>query len=142
MFACLMIVSELAILYTVFWYIFLRETKPYRISGNPWGHYEGHDKGTKLLHRADFSHDLEEPKPDWMRLEQHRLEQILDHERDTNKTRLYEIKASSKRGELPKIARNPALKYGWEMNEKPPTKLTKLLLGFKDTIHQLCFKAT
>ena len=142
MFACLIIVSELAILYTVFWYIFLREIKPYRISGNPWGHYEGHDKGTKVLHRSGFSHDLEEPKPDWMRLEQYRLEQILDDEECTNTTRLFEKTASSRPGELPTIARNPALKYGWEMEGKPPTKFAQVLLGFKDTIHQLCFKAT
>jgi len=35
------IAIELAILYTVFWYVFLREPKPYRIRGNAWGAYDG-----------------------------------------------------------------------------------------------------
>lgn len=40
MFAYLIIAAELAFLYTVFWYIFLREPKPYRIKGEMWGRYE------------------------------------------------------------------------------------------------------
>ena len=41
MLAYLVISVELAILYTVFWYVFLREPKPYRIKGNAWGAYDG-----------------------------------------------------------------------------------------------------
>jgi len=37
------IAIELAILYTVFWYVFLREPKPYRLRGNAWGAYDGPD---------------------------------------------------------------------------------------------------
>ena len=40
MFAYVIIACELAILYTVFWYIFLREPKPYTIHGDPWGTYD------------------------------------------------------------------------------------------------------
>lgn len=40
MFAYLIIAAELLVLYTVFWYIFLREPKPYRIKGEMWGRYE------------------------------------------------------------------------------------------------------
>lgn len=39
MLAYAIIALELAILYTVFWYVFLREPQPYRIKGNPWGGY-------------------------------------------------------------------------------------------------------
>jgi len=39
--AYLIIAIELAILYTVFWYVFLREPKPYRLRGNAWGAYDG-----------------------------------------------------------------------------------------------------
>jgi hypothetical protein len=34
----------LAILSLAYWYVFLREEKPYKIIGDPWGNYEGiHD---------------------------------------------------------------------------------------------------
>ncbi len=39
MLAYAIIAFEMAILYTVFWYVFLREPRPYRIHGNPWGGY-------------------------------------------------------------------------------------------------------
>lgn len=39
MLAYLIIGIELVILYTVFWYVFLREPRPYKIKGNPWGGY-------------------------------------------------------------------------------------------------------
>jgi hypothetical protein len=38
--AYVIIAIELAILYTVFWYVFLREPKPYRLRGNAWGAYD------------------------------------------------------------------------------------------------------
>lgn len=41
MLAYVIIAFELAILYTVFWYVFLREPQPYKIKGNPWGGYSG-----------------------------------------------------------------------------------------------------
>jgi len=36
----LIIAAELAILYTVFWYVYVRDPKPYKIVGNLWGRYE------------------------------------------------------------------------------------------------------
>ncbi|HEY9715014.1 MAG TPA: hypothetical protein V6C72_16210 [Chroococcales cyanobacterium] len=41
MFAYLIIAIELAILYSVFWFVFIREPKPYRVTSNLWGTYEG-----------------------------------------------------------------------------------------------------
>ena len=35
----LIIAAELAILYTVFWYVYVRDPKPYKIVGNLWGKY-------------------------------------------------------------------------------------------------------
>ena len=43
MFGIAIIAFELLILYTVFWYVFLREPRPYRITKHLWGHYEGFD---------------------------------------------------------------------------------------------------
>lgn len=41
MFMYLLIAAELAVLYTVFWYLYLREPKcNHRIKGNLWGRYE------------------------------------------------------------------------------------------------------
>jgi hypothetical protein len=40
MFAYLIIAAELLVLYTVFWYIFLKEPKPYRIKSEMWGRYD------------------------------------------------------------------------------------------------------
>ncbi len=39
MFMYFLIAAELAILYTAFWYIYVREPKPLKIAGNPWGKY-------------------------------------------------------------------------------------------------------
>jgi hypothetical protein len=40
MFAYLVIGFELAILYSIFWYVFIREPKPQEIRGDDWGRYE------------------------------------------------------------------------------------------------------
>ncbi len=40
MFAYLVIGFELAILYTVFWYVFIREPKPFKIRADHWGRYQ------------------------------------------------------------------------------------------------------
>src|SRR5215470_15908888 len=34
-----LIAAELGLLYTVFWYFYVREPKPFKIVGNPWGKY-------------------------------------------------------------------------------------------------------
>lgn len=40
MFAYLLIGIELTILYAVFWYVFIREPRPYKVDGNMWGTYD------------------------------------------------------------------------------------------------------
>lgn len=35
----LIIAAELAILYTVFWYVYVKDPKPYQVKGHPWGRY-------------------------------------------------------------------------------------------------------
>lgn len=47
MLAYVIIAIELAILYTVFWYVYLREPQPYKIKGNPWGGYSGAPSGSQ-----------------------------------------------------------------------------------------------
>ena len=49
MLAYLIIGIELAILYTVFWYVFLREPRPYKIKENIWGYYPGFGKDEDSL---------------------------------------------------------------------------------------------
>jgi hypothetical protein len=48
MFAYAIIAFELLILYTVFWYVFLREPQPYRIQGNPWGGYHNGEQEQEI----------------------------------------------------------------------------------------------
>lgn len=57
MFAYLIIAAELLVLYTVFWYIFLKEPKPYRIKSDIWGRYD-----TNALNRyfESLEHELHE----------------------------------------------------------------------------------
>jgi hypothetical protein len=40
MFAYLVIGFELAILYTIFWYVFIREPKPLKLRADQWGRYQ------------------------------------------------------------------------------------------------------
>jgi hypothetical protein len=40
MFAYLVIGVELALLYAVFWYVFIREPKPYEVRADYWGRYQ------------------------------------------------------------------------------------------------------
>lgn len=57
MFGIAIIAFELLILYTVFWYVFLREPRPYRINKNLWGFYEGFDgDNSETLARKLQSH--------------------------------------------------------------------------------------
>lgn len=46
MFAYLIIAAEIAILYFVFWYLYIYEPRPRRILGNPWGRYQDGDLST------------------------------------------------------------------------------------------------
>jgi hypothetical protein len=40
MFAYLLIIAELTILATAYWYVFVREPKPFEIKENIWGYYD------------------------------------------------------------------------------------------------------
>ncbi len=48
----LIIILELAFLYAAFWYIYLREPKPRKITGNPWGNYENARTGKQIAVRG------------------------------------------------------------------------------------------
>lgn len=47
----LVIAAELAVLYYSFWYVFIRETKPYKIRGPLWGFY---DSNARMSRERDF----------------------------------------------------------------------------------------
>lgn len=48
----LIIILELAFLYAAFWYIYLREPKPRKIVGNPWGNYANAASGNRFVGRG------------------------------------------------------------------------------------------
>jgi hypothetical protein len=50
MFVYLLIGLELALLYGVFWYVFVREPKPYNVNGDMWGSYAGTGNGDNVSH--------------------------------------------------------------------------------------------
>jgi hypothetical protein len=136
MFAYLIIGSEIAILYTVFWYVFLREPKPFKLHGNMWGQYEINN-GFSARH-FDPTLPLQEQNPEVFALEQ----QFYADETSGNKSRVHFRHATPARyADLPKIKRNPALGYGWVFEEEPPSAWSRLLVGFRETL-QLCFRVT
>ncbi len=63
MFAYAIIAFKLLILYTVFWYVFLREPQPYRIQGNPWGGYHNGEQEKRLLNGFARAAQSSELKP-------------------------------------------------------------------------------
>ena len=40
MFAYLLVAIEVALLYFAYWFVFVREPKPYKVAGNLWGTYD------------------------------------------------------------------------------------------------------
>ncbi|MDR3616847.1 MAG: hypothetical protein P4L53_25040 [Candidatus Obscuribacterales bacterium] len=50
MFVYLLIGLELALLYGVFWYVFVREPKPYNVNGDMWGSYTGTGNRDNVSH--------------------------------------------------------------------------------------------
>jgi len=46
MFAYLLIIAELSILASVYWYVFIREPRPFEIKENIWGCYDSVNAGT------------------------------------------------------------------------------------------------
>jgi hypothetical protein len=90
MFAYLVIGTEIAILYTVFWYVFLREPKPYKVSGNPWGRYSGKAECGEPPRRVDLPNIRRNPalSYDWSfederAAQKSKLPRLLDGFRDT-----------------------------------------------------------
>jgi hypothetical protein len=55
MYIYILIALELAVLYTVFWYLYIRKpSHRERIVGNPWGLYEGVDTDSKHFEKMTF----------------------------------------------------------------------------------------
>lgn len=61
----LIIAAELAILYTVFWYVFVRDPKPYKISGPLWGKYDDGDVSPTSEPLVPFVISVSENAPHW-----------------------------------------------------------------------------
>jgi hypothetical protein len=127
MFAYLVIAIELAILYTVFWYIFLREPKPFHVDENMWGQYDNAKR---------FSGNQIDPtlpiqtREDWMSLNEN-LSSDYCGTRSPQPLRRRVAK-------LPEINRNPYLKYGWVMDESGSQDVSsRILIGVRKTIEEL-----
>jgi hypothetical protein len=135
MFAYLVIAFELAILYTVFWYIFLREPKPFKVAGNIWGQY---DNGSKFAgSQIDPTLPIQ-TRQDWMT-----LNEMYYSEYCGNRSRpQFRRGIANAKVKLPRISRNPSLNYGWvladeqQQHEAVPQFLNKL----QNTLEELRLK--
>jgi len=123
MFAYFIITFEVAFLYTVFWYIFLREPKPFRVVGDPWGRYD-----------TDANNANQNPA---LAMQSNRHEWM-----GVNQSQYYGSPARHQNGsvpkELPTINRNPAIKYGWVAeDDQQPATMPRVLVGFRETLDEL-----
>jgi len=57
MFACIVVAFEVALLTAAFWYVFVRQEKPYKIIGDPWGNYSGISDPTRGQQCGEISYD-------------------------------------------------------------------------------------
>lgn len=57
MFMCIVVAFEVALLCAAFWYVFVREEKPYKVIGDPWGNYSGITDPTKGMVCGEISWD-------------------------------------------------------------------------------------
>ena len=132
MFAYLVIAFELTILSTVFWYIFIREDKPFRVAENMWGQYD--NQSQVLSNQIQPAPSTQKPD-DWVS-----LNQSLNDDYCGNRSHVqFRRSVSSAKEGLPKIKRNPALKYGWVMEEiDEPEHATGRIWGdFRRTLEDL-----
>lgn len=187
MFAYLVIGLEIAILYTAFWYVFVREVKPYRVVGNPWGGY-GTDDFDNVESWADETSELgvgqisvnqamsnqaasnlaasnqavsnqavsNQAVSNEVVSNQALTQNALMKQRSTkqyapsqsmiaasqdlciNRSRVQFRRGTPPRySDLPKIDRNPAVNYGWDLDEnQPPHVLPPFLLEFRNLLSQ------
>lgn len=122
MFAYLIIAVELAILYSVFWYVFIREPKPYRVAGNLWGTY---DRARESFTTGDIGgHDgsIDDPSIYYAMnarsvVRRHHHSHLTDGARST-------------------------IKYGWVAADQKPAGnvLLRLINGLKRSLDMLCVK--
>src|SRR5580692_4741221 len=111
MFACLLIVCELAILYTVFWYIFLREEKPYKVHGNLWGRYDYINAHSENR----FDPILPDEKYGWISSNEETEDVGFSAHHEWVK---FKHGSARRQFDLPRMRRNPAIRYGWVLEDE------------------------
>lgn len=156
MFAYLIIAIELAILYTVFWYVFLREPRPYKIRENIWGNYhEG--AGTDTLMSSfesacaacetvakkdlnDWKNELA-IKAEWQVEERDSLEKAVDSPelRIAQAIRPIELQRSPKKG-VEKIVLNSCRHLDGDDATTSEAKRISFLAKLSETINTLSTK--
>lgn len=132
MFVYLIIAAELAILYAVYWYIYLREPKPFTITGNPWGYYE---RGTERRFTADgIDLSLSIDKKGALK------KNTLTRKGDYHHERRPHIRHSTSCRKLDKSAQKP--KYGWVAEEPLQSKelIEQVLNALKSNVIELNVK--
>jgi hypothetical protein len=152
LFAYLIIAIELAILYTVFWYVFLREPRPYKIRENIWGNYqEGNRAGSfesacaacetvSQKNLNDWKNELA-IKAEWQVEEIHTLEKSVDSPelRIARAIRPIELQRSPKKG-VEKIVLNSCRHLDGDDATTSEAKSISFLAKLSETINTLSTK--
>jgi hypothetical protein len=120
MFAYLIIALELAILYSFYWFVFVREPQPIKIAGNLWGTYDY--KGDDLSTYEDWSFITSR--------------YITDEERQAMVNVQKGIVCIPNK--LPMKPIGNTTQYGWvakqEVAMADPADVTRLLSKFRDSV--------
>jgi len=124
MFAYLLLAIEVAILYFAYWFVFVREPKPYKVAGNMWGTY-------------DYKGDDFSTYDDWSFITSR---YITDEERQAMINLQKGIVCVPNKLPLKPIANTKP--FGWVATEPKadPQAVKDLLSKFRDTIEVLSVK--
>ncbi len=125
MFACLIVLAEVCLLATVFWYVFVREPRPFEITDNLWGCYDQKLDAVTGYGAADQSDAISEGRSEsrMSRSSKKSMHQVV-------------LLRSSRHGVKRK---NANLKNGWvELNQKRPSGfIANALSGIAEKLNQL-----
>ncbi|HEY9677281.1 MAG TPA: hypothetical protein V6C76_04705 [Drouetiella sp.] len=122
MYAYLIIAVELAILYSVFWYVFIREPRPYTVKGDLWGSYS--QSQYNAIDDYESQIDLE-----WLESNRNALENIYSGHQ-TNQSHL---------SHLPMKPIENTKQYGWVVREQESEAgaVAKLFGKFRNSVEVL-----
>jgi hypothetical protein len=125
MYAYLIIGVELAILYSVFWYVFIREPRPYTVKGDMWGTYSQ----SSLTTYDDYSSSSDRQ---WL---QNNSEVLLNLQNGHNTNQVHH-------SNLPMKPIENTKQYGWVVRDRDAEAgaVAKLFGKFRNSVEVMSVK--